>query len=152
MALTENGIGAKTAAGYGWFVYDETAEIAREEAFAKREAEKKAAAEKAAAERAAAEEAAAARAARQALPLLDQWAGDGGAAAVCGKGGKAFAQKWGQASDEQRSEVVKAFQAAEGLGHDVWLMLRTDKKRKNPDAVGAVFKFAKDHGLGRIPQ
>lgn len=152
VALTENGIGAKTAAGYGWFVYDETAEIAREEAFAKREAEKKAAAEKAAAERAAAEEAAAARAARQALPLLDQWAGDGGAAAVCGKGGKAFAQKWGQASDEQRSEVVKAFQAAEGLGHDVWLMLRTDKKRKNPDAVGAVFKFAKDHGLGRIPQ
>lgn len=152
VALTENGVGAKTAAGYGWFVYDEAAENAREAARAKLEAERKVAAEKAAAERAAEEEAAAARAARQALPLLEQWAGTGGAAAVCGKGGKAFALKWGQASDEQRSEVVKAFQAVEGLGHDVWLMLRTDKKRKNPDAVGAVFKFAKDQGLGRMPQ
>ena len=151
-ALTVNGVGAKTAAGYGWFVYDEEAEKAREEARAKAEEKKRLAAEKAAAEQAEAEKAAAARAARQALPILEQWSGDGGAAAVCGKAGKSFASKWSHATDEERAIVVKALQAAEGLGHDVWVMLRTDKKRKNQAAADAVFKFAKEHSLGRMPQ
>ena len=151
-ALTVNGVGAKTAAGYGWFAYDEKAEKAREEARAKAEEAKRNAAERAAAEQAVAEKAAAERAARQSLPILEQWAGNGDAAAVCGKGGKNFAQKWNQATDEQRSDVVKALRAAEGLGHDVWVMLRTDKKRKNQAAADAVFKFVKEQGLRRMPQ
>lgn len=151
-ALTENGIGAKTAAGYGWFVYDEEAENAKE-AKRKEEEDKRIAAEakaKAEAEDSAKKEAE--RALRLALPVLEQWAGNGGAAAVCGKGGKAFEAKWSRATEEQRKEIVLAMQSGDGIGHEVLQMLRTDKKRKNQNVVDTISKFAKDHKLGRMPQ
>ena len=151
-AITENGAGAKTSAGYGWFEYDEAAEEAerlRKEKIAAEAA--KAEAEEAA--RIAEETAkAAARAARAELPILEQWANNGGAAAACGKGGMAFAGNWNRATDDTKDAVVKSLQSTEGLGHDVWQMLRNDKKRKNQDAVSAVFKWCKTRGLGRMPQ
>ena len=133
-------------------MYDEAAENAREEKHAKEEEEKRVAVARAKAEAEKMARKEAERAVRESLPILDQWSGLGGAAAVCGKGGKTFEMKWGQATEEQRKEVVLAMQSADGLGHDVWQMLRTDKKRKNQNAVSLIFKFAKEHNLGRMPQ
>ena len=151
VALRQNGIGAKTAAGYGWFDYDEVAEAAAEE---KRN---KVAAEKESRERAAAESARleaerlAARERRASMSVLERW-GESGAAAVCGKKGKSFVDAFARASDEVKTEMVRALQSADGIGFEVWKMIRTDNKRKNQDAVNAVCKWAKDKGLGRMPQ
>lgn len=151
VALRQNGIGAKTAAGYGWFEYDEVAEAAAEEKRNKEAAEKEAR-EKAAAESARLEaERMAAREKRASMGVLERW-GEFGAAAVCGKNGRTFVDAFARASDEVKTEMVRALQSADGIGFEVWKMIRTDKKRKNQDAVSAVFKWAKDKGLGRMPQ
>lgn len=152
VAMTENGMGAKTAAGYGWFVYDESAELAKEARLEQERIAKEAEARRQAEEAAAKAKTEAARAARASLPVLEQWAGSGGAAAACGKEGKTFLAKWKDAGEASRDEVVAALQQAEGLGHDVWLMLRTDKKRKSGEAVSAVCKWCKERKLGKMPQ
>ncbi len=151
LALTQNGIGAKTSAGYGWFEYDEAAE-AEAENRRKKEAAEKVAKAQAAAEMARLEaEQAATRARRASMGVLERWQ-ESGALAVCGKGGKTFAKNFASADDDMKSEIVRALQFPDGIGADVWQMLRTDKKRKNQAAVDAVFKWAKDHNLGRMPQ
>lgn len=151
-AITENGIGAKTAAGYGWFSYDAEAEKQKAEQRAADEQARLIAVAKAEADDAERRRLEALRSERAKLPLLEQWANGGGAAAVCGKEGKAFALKWSTATDDQKNEVTRSLQEAKGLGFEVWAMLRTDKKRKNQTMVSAVFKWCKEHELGKMPQ
>ena len=151
VAITGNGVGAKTAAGYGWFEYDEAAEAAAEERRRKDAAEKEEK-EKAAAEAARIEaEKEASRAKRASMSVLERWQ-ESGAAAVCGKKGKSFADAFTRADDDAKTEIVRALQSDEGIGAEVWNMIRTDKKRKCQSAVDAVFKWAKDKGLGGMPQ
>ena len=151
VAISQNGIGAKIAAGYGWFKYDEAAEAAAEER-RNREAAEKEARDRAAAESARLEaEGAAARERRAAMSVLERWQ-ELGAPAVCGKNGKSFVDAFSRASDDVKTEMVRALQSMDGIGSEVWKMIRTDKKRKNQDAVSAVFKWARDNGLGRMPQ
>lgn len=150
-AMTESGLGAKTAAGYGWFEYDEKAELermARIKAEEERRNQEKVAAAAAAAKAAAD---AARRAARATMGLDDLW-NEKGAKAVCGKGGKQFASDFRNAEDAKKDDAVKLLQMPEGVGAEVWRMLRTDKKYKNPAAVDAVFKWCKERKLGKMPQ
>jgi hypothetical protein len=48
--------------------------------------------------------------------------------------------------------MKKVMQRDEGIGAEIWNMLRTDKKRKNQTVVDSVRKWAKDRKLGRMPQ
>ena len=109
--------------------------------------------EKAAAAAAAAKAAAdaARRAARATMGLDDLW-NEKGAKAVCGKGGKQFASDFRNAEDAKKDDAVKLLQMPEGVGAEVWRMLRKDKKYKNPAAVDAVFKWCKERKLGKMPQ
>lgn len=150
-AVTVNGVGAKTAAGYGWFEYDEAAE-AEKERIRKEKEEKKAQEEKARREaEAKAAEVAAARERRASMSLLERWK-ESGAAAVCGKDGKTLAAFIASADDAGKDELVRALQSSDGVGAEVWEMIRTDKKRKNQAVVDAVFKWSKERKLGRMPQ
>ena len=150
-AMTESGLGAKTAAGYGWFEYDEKTELERMARIKAEEVrrDQEWAAAAAAAEKAAAE--AERRAARATMGLVDLW-NEKGARAVCGKGGKQFVSDFGNAEEAKKDDTVKLLQMPEGVGAEVWSMLRTDKKYKNPSAVDAVFKWCKERKLGKMPQ
>jgi CRISPR type III-B/RAMP module RAMP protein Cmr6 len=150
-AITVNGIGAKTAAGYGWFLYDEQAEVERERRIREEEEKRKKEEERAEAERMQAQRDEERRAHRAAMSIEDLWR-EQGAAAICGKAGKTFESVFCRSDDEKKDEIVKVLQQVEGVGAEVWNMLRTDKKRKNQNAVTAVFKWAKDRKLGRMPQ
>jgi CRISPR type III-B/RAMP module RAMP protein Cmr6 len=150
-AITVNGIGAKTAAGYGWFLYDEQAEVERERRIREEEEKRKKEEERAEAERMQAQRDAERRARRAAMSVEELWQ-EQGAAAICGKAGKTFESVFRRSADEKKDEIVKVLQQVEGVGAEVWNMLRTDKKRKNQNAVTAVFKWAKDRKLGRMPQ
>lgn len=149
-AITVHGIGAKTGAGYGWFA-DVTEEV---EADARRKAEAEAA-RLAAAEAKVKEEADRAKARknaerRAAMSVAERWQ-EVGAAAVCGKKGNVFSDAFAKANETAKDEIVKALQSLEGVGAEVWKMLRTDSKRKNQPAVDAVYKWAKDRKLGKMP-
>jgi CRISPR type III-B/RAMP module RAMP protein Cmr6 len=150
-AITVNGIGAKTAAGYGWFLYDEQAEVERERRIREEEEKRKKEEERAEAERMQAQRDEERRAHRAAMSIEDLWR-EQGAAAICGKAGKTFESVFCRSDDEKKDEIVKVLQQVEGVGAEVWNMLRTDKKRKNQNAVTAVFKWVKDRKLGRMPQ
>lgn len=150
-AITVNGIGAKTAAGYGWFLYDEQAEVERERRIREEEEKRKKEKERAEAERMQAQRDEERRAHRAAMSIEELWQ-EQGAAAICGKAGKTFESVFCKSDDEKKDEIVKVLQQVEGVGAEVWNMLRTDKKRKNKNAVNAIFKWAKDRKLGRMPQ
>jgi hypothetical protein len=75
-----------------------------------------------------------------------------GAAAICGKKGKTFESIFCRSDDEKKDEIVQVMQRDEGIGAEIWNMLRTDKKRKNQTVVDSVRKWAKDRKLGRMPQ
>ena len=149
-AITVHGIGAKTGAGYGWFK-DVTEDI---EAEAKRNAEAEAArrtAEEAKAKEETARAEARANAERRAaMSVAERWQ-EVGAAAVCGKKGNAFSDAFAKANEAAKDEIVRVLRSSEGVGAEVWKMLRTDNKRKNQAAVDAVFKWAKDRKLGKMP-
>ncbi len=153
-AMEVSGFGAKTGAGYGWFT--DITEVVKAEAEAKRaevEAQTKeraAIAEAKAREEAALAEAKAKAARRAAMSVAERWQ-EVGAAAVCGKKGKAFSDAFARADDKRKDEMVSVLQSTSGIGAEVWKMLRTDSKRKNQTAVDAVFKWAKDRKLGRMP-
>ena len=149
-AITVHGIGAKTGAGYGWF--KDVTEVMEAEARrqAEVEAAKRADAEAKAKEEAARAEAQARAERRVAMSVAERWQ-EVGAAAVCGKKGNAFFDAFARASEATRDEIVHALQSSEGVGTEVWKMLRTDSKRKNQTAVDAVFKWAKDRKLGKMP-
>ena len=149
-AITVSGIGAKTGAGYGWFkdVTDAMEAEARRQADA--DAAKRAAAEAQAKEEAARAEAQANAERRAAMSIAKRWQ-EVGAAAVCGKKGNAFADAFSKANETTKDEIVQTLQAPECIGAEVWKMLRTDNKRKNQVAVDAVFKWAKDRKLGKMP-
>lgn len=149
-ALTCAGVGAKTAAGYGWFEYDpvaeEAAEKKRRDEIAKRLAEKLA--EKIRAEQRAAADAR--RAARAAMTLEERWQ-EQNVKSIC-KGPDILG--FTKMTDERKREMVALFQNADmsSIGAQVWKALRLDKKLRNQPVVDAVFKFAKDNKLGRMPQ
>lgn len=149
-AITAYGLGAKTAAGYGWFVYDQEAEEAaeqrrkeseekklREERFAREEAERKAEEE-------------ARREARANMTLEEKWK-ELNLKAVC-KGPDIMG--FAKADDAKKREIVTLMQSTDpdSIGAQVWKALRLDKKLRNPAFVDAVFKFAKDNKIGRMPQ
>ena len=85
------------------------------------------------------------------MSILERWE-ESKAVAVCGKGGKTFANEFANASEEKKTEIVLALQSPGGIGAAVWDMIRNDRKRRNQAAADAVRNHAKTHGLGRMPQ
>jgi len=149
-AITVSGIGAKTGAGYGWFKDVTEAMEAESRRQAEADAAKRSAAEAQAKEEAARAKAQANAERRAAMSIAEKWQ-EVGAAAVCGKKGNAFFEAFAKANETIKDEIVQTLKAPDGIGAEVWKMLRTDNKRKNQAAVDALFKWAKDRKLGKMP-
>jgi len=147
VALTENGAGAKTSAGYGWFDYDEAAE-----ALAQQRREEAA---KAAAEAKAVAEAKAKAEMRDSMTLLQKWQEQNKKAICNGAQLKGFVQL----AEATKIEIVRILQMPDGIGHEVWDALNRDKKLRNLPVADAIRKFCKEHkdangnkDMGKMPQ
>ena len=130
--LTEIGIGAKTATGYGWFEYDEEADRKRAE-------EEKRALREAAEERARAE-AEAARLSRMS-PL------DRETERITGLDDNGFAQLVGRLNDESelvQQAVIKTMSKAKADKWNDWKKRKTEKTRKRADMLEEI---ARKHGM-----
>jgi len=154
-AITENGVGAKTAAGYGWFEYDEEAEALAQQRQEAAVAAAEAAKAKAMADEKIKAEIAARAEARANMTTLQKWQELNKKAICNGPQIKGFAKL----TDGDKVEVVKVLQMPEGIGHEVWDALNRDKKLKNVPVADAIRKFCKEHrdsdgkkDLERMPQ
>ena len=159
-AITENGVGAKTSAGYGWFAYSQEMEDAyrekirqareREEKKRQRELEEAAAAKKAEAQRRE-------RDRKAALPpeerLLEEWRGASNLKAIAN--GRLFSSL-DKATKDEKLAIVAALRT-EGIGREVWDFLKKEEanpKRKikhAPAVVGTLRKLVKDEKLEKLP-
>lgn len=148
-AITAHGIGAKTAAGYGWFK-DVTAEM-EEKARQQRERDE-------AVRRKAADEAAqsAERERQTALTpcqrILEEWA----KSTPKGVANSAKIARFDALGKSEQTAIVEALRG-DGLGAEVWAFLKAEEanpKRKvkhAPAAVSAIRRFVKAEKMERLP-
>lgn len=131
-AMTVHGFGAKTGAGYGWF-RDVTEDVKKDIRQRLEREQKEAAAKQAAEEEAkrAAEKAARAAELANLSPaeqILAAWTRAGNLKAIVN--GPQI-QGFAKLTTEQKTAVVEALRQPEGLGHDVWMVVKgavSDKK------------------------
>lgn len=151
VALTLHGVGAKTAAGYGWFAYDEAAEQRRQQLAEEREARRlaeetrRAEAEKRRIEKEEQREKLAAMSpAEQADAEVADWNDD----ALQARLDKFHIARKGP-SEELKAAIVRA------LRNDrlnVWSAFKQKATKGEPaKAADAVRKASKDLGLGKMP-
>ncbi len=153
-AITTSGVGAKTAAGYGWFSYDpeeakrEEARRIKQEAEARQKAEDLAREED---EKRKAQEKAAKRAS-----MTDEDYRDEVLARWNGKKPKQIYKsgdvtQFDKQPDHTKKGIVLALQMFEGIGADVWKELKSGQKGDVAKGEQAIRKYCKDNNMGKMP-
>jgi CRISPR type III-B/RAMP module RAMP protein Cmr6 len=148
-ALAQRGLGAKTAAGYGWFT-DITAEVAERNAKAEAECNAKAQAEQARAEEKAKEEAEAAkrREGKAAAAEFDKLPPAAQLAQIASNDGKFenfFKAKFKTLSDDDKAAIVQWFATPDGTPY--WLKIKNNNRRIWPQVVPELHRVKKTKGL-----
>ncbi len=158
-AIMENGVGAKTSAGYGWFAYSQEDEKAYLEKIRLAHEQEEKARRKALEEAEAAKKAEAQRLERvrkEALPpeerILEDWRPLSPKAIANGRWFRGF-----DGLSKADKLAIVAVLRTEGVGREVWAFLKKEEqnpKRKikhAPAVVGALRKLVKEEKLEKLP-
>ncbi len=153
-AITTNGVGAKTASGYGWFSYDPEEAKREEDRRIKQEAEARQKAEALAREeeeKRKTQEKAAKRASMTSEDyrdeVLSRW--NGKKPKQIYKSGDVT--QFDKQPDNTKKGIVLALQMSEGIGADVWKDLKSGQKGDVAKGEQAIRKYCKDNNMGKMP-